>query len=127
MDFDIVSPEAISEGRATDAYFDRTATTLRHAGKNPHVIAEVTADQFPTGEFEVLSGTKDVAGLLSGHAIDVDAMREGQLFDGGPVCRIEGPYLEFARFETSLLGFLSHASAMATGAKIGRASCRERV
>ena len=116
MDFDIVSPEAINEGRATDAYFDRTATTLRHAGKNPHVIAEVTADQFPTGEFEVLSGTKDVAGLLSGHAIDVDAMREGQLFDSGPVCRIEGPYLEFARFETALLGFLSHASAMATGA-----------
>jgi nicotinate phosphoribosyltransferase len=30
--------------------------------------------------------------------------------------RIEGPYLEFARFETSLLGFLSHASGIATAA-----------
>jgi len=116
MDFDIVSPEAISEGRATDAYFDRTATTLDHAGKNPRVVAEVTADQFPTGEFEALSGVKDAANLLSGHAIDVDAMREGRLFDGGPVLRIEGRYLAFARFETALLGFLSHASAMATRA-----------
>jgi nicotinic acid phosphoribosyltransferase len=30
--------------------------------------------------------------------------------------RIEGPYLAFARLETSLLGFLSHASGMATAA-----------
>jgi nicotinate phosphoribosyltransferase len=116
MDFDIVSPAAIEDGRATDAYFERTATTLDHAGKNPRVTAEVTADQFPTGEFEVLSGVTDAARLLSGCSIDVDALREGRLFDGGPVLRIEGPYLEFARYETALLGFLSHASAMATRA-----------
>jgi nicotinate phosphoribosyltransferase len=116
MDFDIVSPAAIEDGRATDAYFERTATTLDHAGKNPRVTAEVTADQFPTGEFEVLSGVTDAARLLSGCPIDVDALREGRLFDGGPVLRIEGPYLEFARYETALLGFLSHASAMATRA-----------
>ena len=116
MDFDIVSPETIGEGRATDAYFDRTATTLEGAGKNPHVTAEVTADQFPTGEFELLCGVKDAATLLAGHPIDVEAIPPGRLFDGGPVLRIEGPYLEFARFETALLGFLSHASAMATRA-----------
>jgi nicotinate phosphoribosyltransferase len=116
MDFDIVSSEAIADGRATDAYFDRTATTLQHAGKNPHVVAEVTADQFPTGTFEVLCGMNDAAHLLSGHPIDVDAMREGRLFDGGPVLKIEGPYLSFARLESALLGFLSHASAIATRA-----------
>ncbi|PSP73199.1 nicotinate phosphoribosyltransferase [Halobacteriales archaeon QS_3_64_16] len=116
MDFDIVSPEAIGEGRATDAYFDRTATTLEGAGKNPHVTAEVTADQFPTGEFELLCGVKDAATLLAGHSIDVEAIPPGRLFDGGPVLRIEGPYLDFARFETALLGFLSHASTMATRA-----------
>ncbi|MFB6096299.1 MAG: nicotinate phosphoribosyltransferase [Haloferacaceae archaeon] len=114
--FDIVSPEAILAGRATDAYFDRTETTLRHAGKNPDVVVEVTADQFPTGEFELLAGVKDAARLLEGHAVDVDAVREGRLFDGGPVMRIEGPYLEIARLETSLLGFLSHASGIATAA-----------
>ena len=125
MDFDIVSSEAISEGRAADAYFDRTATTLRYAERNPDVVAEVTADQFPTGEFELLSGVKDATALLAGHAIDVDAVREGRLFDGGPVLRIEGPYLEFGRFETALLGFLSQASAMATAALEARRAAPE--
>jgi len=116
LPFDIVSPEAIREGRATDAYFERTESTLRAADKNPHVAAEVTADQFPDGEFELLAGIKDAAALLSGHDLDVDAIPPGRLFDGGPVLRIEGPYIEFARLETSLLGLLSHASGIATAA-----------
>ncbi|WP_396611396.1 nicotinate phosphoribosyltransferase [Haloferax sp. S1W] len=115
-DFDIVGPEAIREGVATDAYFQRTEAALRHAGKNPHVVAEVTADQFPDGDFELLAGVKDAAALLEGYDLDVDAMHEGRLFDGGPVMRIEGDYLEFGRLETSLLGFLSHASGCATAA-----------
>jgi nicotinate phosphoribosyltransferase len=114
--FDIVSPETIREGGATDAYFERTVETLEHAGRNPHVTAEVTADQFPTGAFEVFAGIEDAARLFAGLDVDVDALFEGQLFDGGPVLRIEGPYLAFARFETALLGFLSQASGMATNA-----------
>ncbi|GAA0466509.1 nicotinate phosphoribosyltransferase [Halococcus dombrowskii] len=114
--FDIVTPETIREGRATDAYFERTVETLDHAGKNPHVVAEVTADQFPTGEFEVFAGIADAARLLDGCDVAVDALREGQLFDGGPVMSIEGSYLDFARLETALLGFLSQASGMATNA-----------
>ncbi|WP_411964763.1 nicotinate phosphoribosyltransferase [Haloferax sp. YSMS24] len=124
-EFDIVGPEAIRDGVATDAYFQRTEDTLRHAGKNPHVVAEVTADQFPDGEFEVFAGVKDAAALLEGHDVDVDAMFEGQLFDGGPVMRIEGNYLEFARLETSLLGFLSHASGCATAALEARIAAPE--
>ncbi|AUX10779.1 nicotinate phosphoribosyltransferase [Halalkaliarchaeum desulfuricum] len=116
MDFDIVSPSAIHEGRATDAYFERTAAALDHAGRNPTVTAEVTADQFPSGEFELFAGLKDATALLEGRDVDVDAIPEGRLFDGGPVLRIEGPYLEFAELETSLLGFLSHASGVATAA-----------
>ncbi|SNR37604.1 nicotinate phosphoribosyltransferase [Halorubrum vacuolatum] len=115
-DFDIVGPEAIREGRATDAYFERTETTLREAGRNPRVVAEVTADQFPDGEFELFAGLKDAVALLEGRPVDVDALPEGRLFDGGPVMRIEGEYRSFARFETSLLGFLSHASGIATAA-----------
>lgn len=114
--FDIISPETIREGRATDAYFERTVETLDHADRNPTVVAEVTADQFPTGDFEVFAGIEDAAALLAGRDIDVDALYEGQLFDGGPALRIEGPYLEFARLETALLGFLSQASGMATNA-----------
>jgi len=115
-DFDIVSPAAISDGRATDAYFDRTVETLEHADRNPHVVADVTADQFPTGEWSVFGGVKDAARLLSGRDLDVDALSEGRLFDGGPVLRVEGPYREFCRLETALLGFLSHPTGVTTRA-----------
>ena len=117
LDFDIISPEAIHSGRATDAYFERTDAALKHADRNPRVVAEVTADQFPTGEFELLAGVKDAAALLADRAVDVDAIPPGRCFDGGPVMRIEGPYLDFARLETALLGFLSHASGIATAAR----------
>ena len=117
LDFDIVGPDAIQRGRATDAYFERTNAALDHADRNPHVVAEVTADQFPTGEFELLAGVKDAAALLADRAVDVDAIPPGRCFDGGPVMRIAGSYLDFARLETALLGFLSHASGIATAAR----------
>ncbi|MFB6163817.1 MAG: nicotinate phosphoribosyltransferase [Haloarculaceae archaeon] len=115
-EFDIVPPEAIAAGRATDAYFDRTVEAMEHAGVDPTVTVEVTADQFPTGEFDVFAGVKDAAHLLEGLDVDVYALREGRLFDGGPVMRIEGRYRDFGVYETALLGFLSHASGIATNA-----------
>ncbi|MFC7074457.1 nicotinate phosphoribosyltransferase [Halovenus rubra] len=115
-EFDIVPSEAIASGNATDAYFDRTVEALAHAERNPEVVAEVTASQFSTGDWHVLAGIKDTAQLFEGRDLTVHALREGQLFDGGPVMRIEGQYLEFCRLETALLGFLSHATGMATAA-----------
>jgi len=47
-EFDIVDAAAIRDGRATDAYFERTEAALEHAGRNPRVVAEVTADHSPT-------------------------------------------------------------------------------
>jgi nicotinate phosphoribosyltransferase len=123
--FDIVPESAIEQGRATDAYFLRTEEALKHAGRNPRVVAEVTADQFPSGDFELLAGLKDAARLLEGHDLDADALPEGTLFDGGPVMRIEGSYLEFARLETSLLGFLSHPTGMASAALQARRAAPE--
>lgn len=123
--FDIVSESDIRQGRATDAYFLRTEEALRHADREPHVVAEVTADQFPTGEFELFAGAADAARLFEDRSVDVDALPEGTLFDGGPVMRIEGPYLEFARLETSLLGFLSHPTGMATAALEARRAAPE--
>ena len=115
-EFDIVPAETIASGDATDAYFDRTVETLEHAGRNPRVVAEVTASQFSSGDWHLFAGVEDAAKLLEGRDVDVDALREGQLFDGGPVMRIEGPYLDFCRLETALLGFLSHPTGMATAA-----------
>lgn len=116
MPFDMLEPDVISAGRATDAYFDRTVETLDAADRNPSVVAEVSADQFPSGNFEVFAGLKDAANLLADRPVDVHALPEGTLFDGGPVLRISGPYRTFARYETALLGFLSHASGIATNA-----------
>ncbi|WP_049922373.1 nicotinate phosphoribosyltransferase [Halopiger djelfimassiliensis] len=123
--FGTVPSEAILDGTATDAYFERTRATLEHAETNPHVVAEVTADQFPTGSFEVVTGIADVATLFDGRAVDVDALPDGQLFDGGPVVRIEGPYLEFAELETALLGLLSQPSGFATAALEARLAAPE--
>ena len=123
--FDVIPAEAIRDGTATDAYFERTEEALEHAGVNPRVVVEVTADQFPSGEFEVLAGVESVARLLEGRPVDVQAIPEGRLFDGGPVMRIEGQYLDFASLETSILGFLSQASGFATAALEARRAAPE--
>ncbi len=123
--FDTLSDATIAAGRVTDAYFDRTAETLEHAGRNPRVVAEVTADQFATGEYEILAGVHEVARLFEGLPVDVDALPAGTAFDGGPVLTIEGPYQAFLRYETALLGMLSQASAYATRARAARSVAGE--
>lgn len=114
--FDIVSEEQIMNGEATDAYFERTEESLRNSDSNPNVVAEITETQYPEGDFKVFTGVKDVANLLEGLDIDVYCLEEGRMFNGGPVMRIEGDYLDFARYETALLGMLSHSSGIATNA-----------
>lgn len=120
--FDIVSEEAIAEGRATAAYFLRTEEVLDHAGANPRVVAELNAD---VADWHVLAGLKDAAHLLDGLPIDVDAIPEGTLFRDIPVLRIEGRYRTFARYEQSLLGFIAHASGVATSAMRVRTAARD--
>lgn len=123
--FDVVSEAAIVDGTATDAYFLRTEEALAAADRDPTVVAEVTLSQFPDGDYHVVAGLKDVANLFADRSVDVDALREGRLFAGGPVVRIEGRYREFASLETSLLGFLSQASAFATRALRARLAAPE--
>ena len=114
MKFGIVSEEEILEGKTTDVYFLRTEEVLRAKGVNPKVVAEVTTTK---GGWAVLAGLEDVAHLLEGKKVDVYAMPEGTIFfPYEPVLQIEGPYLEFARYETPLLGFLCHESGIATKA-----------
>ena len=120
--YDLLTAEEIDSGRATAAYFLRTEEILEHAGEDPHVVAEFSA---PDG-WTVLTGLKDAARLLEGHPVDVYAPPEGTVVSGGPVLRIEGPYRAFARFESPLLGFLAHASGIATAAMEVRAAARDR-
>ncbi len=112
MMFNIVSEEDIKSGVTTDRYFIWTEKVLAAKGVNPKVVAEVT-----TTDWGVFAGLNDVLKLLEGLPIDVYAMPEGTIFfPHEPVITIVGRYLDFARYETALLGFICHASAIATQA-----------
>ncbi len=114
--FDTVSDETIQRGECTDIYFERTDDTLKAEGINPDVVMEVTASELPE-KWSVFCGLSDVLALLEGLPVTVDAMAEGSIFyKKNPVLRITGKYRDFCRYETSILGFLCHASGIATAA-----------
>ncbi len=112
MRFLIVSDDDIKNGVVTDKYFIWTEKVLKAKNVNPKVVAEVT-----TSGWGVFAGLNDALKLLEGLPVDVYAMPEGSVFfPHEPVMTIVGNYLDFARYETSLLGFICHSSAVATQA-----------
>ncbi|MDI9610331.1 MAG: nicotinate phosphoribosyltransferase [Archaeoglobales archaeon] len=112
MKFTIANEEDIKTGSVTDKYFIWTEKVLKAKNVNPKVVMEVT-----TSEWGVFAGLNDVLALLEGVPVDVYAMSEGSIFfPHQPVLTVIGRYLDFARFETALLGFLCHASGIATQA-----------
>ena len=112
--FGIVSDSEILSGECTDVYFVRTDETLRGEGCNPLVTVEITASSLPD-KWGVVCGIEDVISLLEGMPLNVSAMPEGTIFyPGEPVLRISGKYLDFCTYETAILGFLCHASGVAS-------------
>lgn len=112
MSFLTVNEDDIKKGLTTDKYFIWTEKVMREKKVNPFVVAEVT-----TSRWGIFAGLNDVLELMAGLDIDLYAMPEGTLFfPHEPVITIAGRYLEFARFETPLLGFICHASGVATNA-----------
>ncbi|MCQ4334135.1 nicotinate phosphoribosyltransferase [Natronomonas sp. F2-12] len=120
--YDLLTAEDIDEGRATAAYFLRTEEILEDVGADPEVVAELSA---PEG-WNLIAGLEDLARLLEGVPVDVCAPPEGAPISGGPVLRIEGPYRAFGRYESSILGFLAHASGIASAAWRVRAAAGDR-
>ncbi len=120
--FDLLTPSEIADGEATAAYFLRTERVLEGIDETPRATAEVHAPE----RWHVLAGLKDAAALLEGLPVDVDAPPEGTPVNGTPVLRIEGPYQAFARYESPLLGFLAHASGIASAAWRVRAAAGDR-
>ncbi|MCS7143429.1 MAG: nicotinate phosphoribosyltransferase [Archaeoglobaceae archaeon] len=112
MKFAIAKEEDIKSGYVTDKYFIWTEKVLKARNLNPKVVMEVT-----TSEWGIFAGLNDVLALLEGIPVEVYAMPEGALFfPHEPVLTVVGRYLDFARFETALLGFICHASGIATQA-----------
>ncbi|MBI5166699.1 MAG: nicotinate phosphoribosyltransferase [candidate division NC10 bacterium] len=116
--FHTAKDEDIKTGGITDVYFVRTVEILERKGVNKHAKAEVILKSFPKGwRWGVLAGVEEVGALLQGLPIHVEAMEEGAIFDvNQPVMVLEGKYVDYAVYETALLGLLCQASGIATKA-----------
>lgn len=125
--FGIVSGDRIAAGECTDVYFDRAVFVLEKSGHSPEVAMEVTATSL-SGGWGIVCGTADVVSLCEGLPFSVDAMPEGSLFHPyEPVLRIRGEWREISRYETAILGFLCHASGIATAAARAKALAGDRL
>jgi nicotinate phosphoribosyltransferase len=127
--FHIASEPDIKAGQVSDVYFARTVQILRARGLTKRVKAEIRLKSFPQADwsFGVLAGIEEAAGLLEGLPVDVWAMDEWTLFGPHqPVLVIEGTYVEWAEYETALLGLLCQASGIATKAARCKRAAGER-
>jgi nicotinate phosphoribosyltransferase len=118
----------IKSGEVCDVYFERTVEILRHRGDVKRVKAEIYLKSLPDDwQWGILAGIQEAALLLEGLPVDVRAMDEGSVFEPyQPVLVIEGTYVEWARYETALLGLLCQASGIATKAARCKKAAGER-
>jgi nicotinate phosphoribosyltransferase len=121
--FHTASDADIRQGQVSDVYFSRTVQILKARDIRKRVKAEIYLKSLPAGwQWGILAGIEEVAGLLEDVAVDVGAMDEGTLFGPyAPVLVVEGTYVDWAPYETALLGLLCQASGIATKA----ARCRK--
>ena len=114
--------QEIKDGVSTDIYFEYARDALRFAGINPKVTMEVFTRKNPFGaRWAVVCGVYEIAKLLQGLPVDVDAMEEGEVFltdptvaINEPVVRITGRYQDIAIYENPILGLLSQSSGICT-------------
>jgi len=118
----IASFQDIINLKTTDIYFMRVNEILSRAGKNPHVVMDITLSSRDL-PWLVLSGLDDFTAILEGKKVDVYSLKEGTIFpprdvNGIPIpaVSVSGKYLEFGLYETPLLGSISQASGIATKA-----------
>jgi nicotinate phosphoribosyltransferase len=108
----------ILDGKTTDIYLHRAEEILKKKNKNPEVTAEIWAKKFPDNyKWAIFSGLSEVLELLKNKKVDIYALPEGSVFlEREPILTIKGKYLDFAKFETPLLGYICQASGISTKA-----------
>jgi nicotinate phosphoribosyltransferase len=126
--FHTASDADIKAGEVSDVYFQRTVEILNARGDRKHVKAEVYLKSLPEDwHWGVLAGIEEAARLLEGIKVDVKAMDEGTVFAPyQPVLTLEGIYVDWAQYETALLGLLCQASGIATKAARCKMAAGER-
>ena len=126
--FHTASDVDIKRGDISDVYFDRTVEILTARNDRKRVKAEVYVKSLPADwRWGILAGIEEVAGLLEGIPVDVRAMDEGTVFEPyQPVLTLEGTYVEWAKYETAILGLVCQASGIATKAARCKKAAGER-
>ncbi|HMH52701.1 MAG TPA: hypothetical protein VK548_20865, partial [Candidatus Acidoferrum sp.] len=126
--FHTASDAEIKSGEVCDVYFERTVEILRHRNDRKSVKAEIYLKSLPEDwQWGILAGIEEAALLLEGLPVDVRAMDEGSVFEPyQPVMVIEGTYVDWAPYETALLGLLCQASGIATKAARCKKAAGER-
>jgi nicotinate phosphoribosyltransferase len=126
--FHTASDADIKSGEVSDVYFARTVQVLKQRNDRKRVKAEVYLKSLPDEwQWGVLAGIEEVARLLEGVPVHVRAMDEGTLFAAyQPVLTVEGTYVDWAQYETALLGLLCQASGIATKAARCKKAAGER-
>jgi len=126
--FHTASDAEIKSGEVYDVYFERTVEILKARGDRKRVMAEVYLKALPEDwDWAVLAGIEEAAALLEGLPVDVQAMDEGTIFAPyQPVMVLEGVYVDWAQYETALLGVLCQASGIATKAARCKKAAGER-
>src|SRR5438477_9503779 len=116
--FHTASDAEIKSGEVSDVYFVRTSEILRHRNDRRRVKAEVYLKSLPDDwQWGILAGIEEVAHLFEGIPVDIQAMDEGTVFNPyQPVIVVDGVYVDWAQYETALLGLLCQASGIATKA-----------
>src|SRR5713101_2740098 len=116
-DFYIATADEIRAGRTTDI--------LKKAGRSrANVVAEVMTGSLPNDwPWGIFCGLEEVVHLLAGKDVSLWALPEGSVFPPKthrgiplPVMALEGPYEEWALYETPVLGMICQASGIATKA-----------
>src|SRR5438128_1203583 len=136
-DFYIATADEIRAGRTTDIYFVRTLDVLKKASRDrANVVAEVTTGGLPNGwPWGIFCGLEEVVHLLQGKAVSLWAIPEGSAFPAKtprgipvPVMVLDGPYGDWAMYETPVLGMICQASGIATkAARIRKAEVGNQV
>jgi nicotinate phosphoribosyltransferase len=126
--FHTASDAEIKNGEVYDVYFERTVQILNARRDRKRVRAEVYLKALPEDwEWGVLAGIEEAAALLEGVPVDVQAMDEGTIFGPyQPIMTLEGVYVDWAEYETALLGLLCQASGIATKAARCKKAAGER-
>ncbi len=123
--FNLSKEEDILRGDTTDIYFVRTKQILTHYRIGKKIAySEFTCGSLPNAyNWAVFCGLDEVLELFKGFNVDLFAIPEGTVFPAldvtgvrVPVITVEGPYGDYAIYETPALGFICQATGIATKA-----------